>query len=368
MITFNEYLKEEKLPTNLKPSLFLGDKETWESLEEYKNDLHQGIDNLRNELITKDHKRVLHNLVNDPDKNALRNTSFKKVSELGNTFVNKVNKDFGEAIGPIKIITDSTYMSWINNYKKIYIPKKSNAPFLDYTITDKDNIEHKISAKSAKASGNTIKTPNIITTLENALKKKNSKYILERLFINKSSKYNKEYELLVKIFDITEKEKAPVGYMKVAAELDNAYGDKKYHDVIQKLDNNFFNKLPTGRKANFSEIKTPSGTSAEDLMKQSDKIIKRFSSPPYPINIALKLLINIVFKDEIYFAKFGLNSDGSTVWELRGRRSNYSNLYVQNKSGTTLYTKLYMDAKGARGDEKLGLRLESTNLEKEFIT
>ena len=50
MITFNEYLKEEKLPTNLKPSLFLGNKETWESLEEYKNDLHRGIDNLKNEL------------------------------------------------------------------------------------------------------------------------------------------------------------------------------------------------------------------------------------------------------------------------------------------------------------------------------
>ena len=368
MITFNEYLKEEKLPTNLKPSLFLGSKETWSSLEEYKNDLRQGINNLKNELITKDHKKVLLNLVEDPDKNVLRNTSFKKVSELGNTFVNKINKDFGEAIGPIKIITDPSYMSWINSYKKIYIPKKSNAPFLDYTITDKDNIEHKISAKSAKASGNTIKTPNIIATLENALKNKTSKYILERLFINKESKYSKEYDLLIKLFDITEKEKAPVGYMKVAAELDNVYGDKKYHDVIQKLDNDFFNKLPTKRNSDFSEIRTPSGISAEELMKKSDKIIKRFSSPPYPINIALKLLINIVFKNEIYFAKFGLNSDGSTVWELRGRRTNYSNLYLKNKSGTSFYTKLHMDAKGARGDEKLGLRIESVNLEKELIT
>jgi len=154
MMKFREYLEEEKkLPTNLKPSLFLGEKEVWENLDQYKNDLHQGIDNLKNELITKDHKQVLHNLVSNPDGNCLRNTSFKKASDMSTAFVNKVSKDFGEAIGPIKILEDPDFMPWINAYKKIHIPKKSNEPFLDYTITDKDNIEHKISAKSAKASG-----------------------------------------------------------------------------------------------------------------------------------------------------------------------------------------------------------------------
>ena len=360
MLNFREYLTEEKLPTNLKPSLFLGEKEVWESLDQYKNDLHQGIDNLKNESITKEHKQVLHNLVNNPDGNCLKGTTFKKVSDMGIQFAKKINKDFGEAIGPIKIITDPSYMSWINSYKKIYVPKKSNEPFLDYTITDKDNIEHKISAKSAKASGNTVKTPNILATIENALKKKSSKYIIDRLFVNEESKYNKEYELLIKIFDIVEKEKAPSGYVKVAAELDNAYGDKKYYNTIKNLDEKFFTNLPTDRKTDFSQIKTPSGKSAKDFMSEADKIMKRYSSPPYPINAALKLLINIVFKDEIYFAKFGLNSDGSTLWELRGRRTNYSNLYVKNKSGTSLYTKLHLDAKGARGDEKLGLRIEET--------
>ena len=79
---------------------------------------------------------------------------------------------------------------------------------------------------------------------------------------------------------------------------------------------------------------------------------------------AQKCHLSISFARKPCFSK----CHGSTVWELRGRRSNYSNLYVQNKSGTTLYTKLYMDAKGARGDEKLGLRIESVNLEKELIT
>lgn len=33
MLNFREYLTEEKLPTNLKPSLFLGEKEEWDNLE-----------------------------------------------------------------------------------------------------------------------------------------------------------------------------------------------------------------------------------------------------------------------------------------------------------------------------------------------
>ena len=368
MMKFREYLEEEKkLPTNLKPSLFLGEKEVWENLDQYKNDLHQGIDNLKNELITKDHKQVLHNLVSNPDGNCLRNTSFKKASDMSTAFVNKVSKDFGEAIGPIKILKDPDFMPWINAYKKIHIPKKSNEPFLDYTITDKDNIEHKISAKSAKASGNTVKTPNIISAIETALKKKNSSYIIQKLFTNKDSKYNKEYELLVKIFDYIEQEKAPQGYLKVAALLDNHYGDKKYYNKIEKLKDEFYNKLPTGRKADYTAIKTPDGGNADLLMKEADKIIKRYSSPPYPINVALKILINIVFKDEVYFAKFGINTNGTTVWEVRGRRTNYSNLYLRNKTGTTLYTKLHLDSKGARGDEKIGLRIEETEFGEENL-
>ena len=58
-----------------------------------------------------------------------------------------------------------------------------------------------------------------------------------------------------------------------------------------------------------------------------------------------------------------MKPNGDTVWEVRGRKSDYSDLYTGNKDrfGSSRYTTIYLDGKGARGNEKVGLRIESIN-------
>lgn len=379
MKTYKQFIleAEEKALADLKPSQFLGKKETWDNIQDYKNDLIEGIDKFEHKSITDDHKTLLKNLIENPDENCFRNTKFKKKSDVGTSIANKIIKDFGEAIGPIKILNTPDFLPWINNMSELYIPSAKNEPLFDYRITDKDGVVHKISAKTTGKTTNTVKPHDVLKIIEDALKNKSVKNIMQKLFdidnVSENTKYKKEYQLLTTIFQTTINEKSPVGYMKVAAMLDRAYGKGEYANVVEKLEDEFFfvseeekipffDAIPTGRHKDYTQFKipfdNPIGKNVKDLMRASDKLTKKYTSAPSDINKALKLLINFAFKNNIYFAKFGIMSNGKTVWETRGNRTDFSNLYIKNKSGFNFFTKIHLDSKGARGDEKIGLRIE----------
>lgn len=356
MISFKQFNEDTSRVPQLSPSFFFSSKETWETIEEYTADLLMAIKQVKHSSITKVHKKILSNLVEDPDDNCLRGTTVTNIGkEMGN-FIKRINSHFGELVGPIKIIKDDNYMPWINTGKRIYIPKKSAHPFLDYIITDSEGQEHKISAKSAKQLGNTIKSKDIVQVIDDAMQNNSINSIMNKLFVGQGEgiKYKTEYKIIQQVFSLSKTEKTIPSILKTAALFDSHYGEGEFSSVVDQLDQNFYgqvnyrvldNELPPNK--NWKTIK--------ELLKYSDIIIKKYSKPPYPISRALRLMVNLVFKDNIYFSKFAVNNNGSPIWKKRGRKTEHSNMYAGE---TTQFTKLYFDAKGARGKDKVGLRIE----------
>jgi len=369
MKTFKKYLTEapSSIP-QLKPSFFLGEIEKFDSLNIFKSAMIRGIAGVRHTAITDVHKQIFTNLINDPDANCLKNTGLNKITELGSNFVSRLNADFGECVGPVKILKDLNYMPWINPIDaKIYIPKRANEPFLDFAIIDKDGIQHKISSKTARGVGNTVKTQDIKQTIEDSLKDSTSDNIINKLFFGQG-KYKQEYDVLQEIFVILETSgKSGKAILKMASLLDNKYGNRDFAVVVDQLtDDNFYNDMSSSKKGH-EEYKIPEDIVSEfktsrDLLRKADVLIKLYTKAPSELNKALKLLINIAFQDKIYYAKFAVNTIGTPIWEVRGRKTDYSDLYFGNKYGTTRFTKLYFDSKGARGNEYPGLRIESYTL------
>jgi len=353
----------------LKPKLFLKNEE-WDTLETYTAELKAGIDKI-SEPFTEIHKQIMQNLVDNTDDNCFRGIKIKvgdkernltKMSQVpyAEKFVQKLNNDFGECVGPIKIINDKEFMPWIEGVSKIYVPKESNYPFMDYSITDIHGVEHKISAKTAAGLGNTVKFQDIVTTIEDTLKNDSSRVIMYKLFMFNVSKYGKEYALLHKIFELGgKKTKTIPNILTTAYLLVKEYGARENKDFIAayKEAEEKFNDITSKSKLEKIPLESETFKTVRSLMSAADKLIRKYSKAPYKINKALKLLINLAFKDKVYFAKFAVKSNGDTVWDVRGRKNDYSNLY---KSGSTQYTTMYLDAKGARGNEKVGLRIEST--------
>ena len=391
MKTFKTYLNEaaSSFPL-LKPNLFFKRKEKWfttYALTQYIADLKNGIFQLNHSVIEEIHKKIMLNLVNDPDGNCFRGIKLgngrqlQKMSDVpnGNKFNQKLNNDFGEVIGPIKILRDKDYMPWIKSVIEIFVPYQSNYPFMDYSITDQEGIMHKISAKTAKGLGNTVKPNDILTTIEDTLKKEeeldSSIGPLHMAFISAKGKYKKEYDLLMKIFALHELKSIP-NILETAYLLVKNYGEdenSEYIKAYKSTSSEYLNNLPPYKKnidgkkvkADYNKFAIENDTypNVKALMLAADPLIRKYSSAPYPINKALKLLINLAFKDKVYYAKFAVKPNGDTVWEVRGRKSDYSDLYTGNKDrfGSSRYTTIYLDGKGARGNEKVGLRIESIN-------
>lgn len=382
MLTFKEFISTknnifeglDKVDVNvpipvLKPNLFLKD-ENFATLDEYVTALKNGIDN---SPLPEKHKELLHNLVDITNGTILSKTCFYgglngyTLKDFGEKISNNLNANFGELLGPIKILRDASYMPWISGCQNIWVPQKGNYGLIDYAITDSNGITHKISAKTAKGLGNTAKIPDILKQMELAIENETVKKMDKRLF-GDVGKYSKEYKVLKQVFDVVKDNTAIPGTLKAAAILDAEYGDGTLANIVKHLDGiaGFYASLDkkTYKKTQiqFGNTKTTLGA----VLSDADAKIKLYTKAPgvslanSKINRALCLLINIAFKDSIYYAKFAVKTNGSTVWYVRGRTKEYSKLYPGNDNrGSTYFTNVYLDAKGARIKDKIGLRIES---------
>ena len=113
----------------------------------------------------------------------------KKSFERGALPMAEINKDFGEVIGPIAIITSnllkSKGISLSKQKCKIFVPARPNEPLMDYGLKQDGKI-YTISAKSGTTT-NTVKASDILMLLKKDIKilnkyKKTKQYkILEHI-------------------------------------------------------------------------------------------------------------------------------------------------------------------------------------------
>lgn len=322
-----------------KPSLFLGDDEEFASLEDYRQKLIAGINNANPAICPENVKEVLRRMVNNPSQSP---------GKVPAEFVDVISKDFGEALGPIKILTDPEFMPWINPIgAKIWVPKKSNYKLLDFAIIDQEGVMYKISSKRAGTIGNTVNTGDILDIMKSSAAKGSS----TRNILNKLIRKYSNMKLLIRMLDIIRVNSAASGGAFAAALVD---ADMKR--AVSEVGAT----LKTMSKGDLKN-QLPKGTHAERMYKTyrgmvaaGEKIVKNATVPGTELNKMMKLLVNLIFADSIYYAKFNVSANGKVVWEKRAKKTDYSMM----NSGSP-YVKMYLDGKGDPGKQRMGMRIES---------
>lgn len=365
-------IKDEKTITHLKPSVFLGNKEKFSSAEELKTDLLNGISG--SNKISDGLKKTLMDLVNAVSKN----TDKIDLDFESKSYLSMINKDFSEALGPLKIMNDPNYMPWIprNNYE-IYIPKKSNYALADYIIFDKGGeipIPYKISAKVIKGVGNTVKISDIIDILNNA------EMIGKEFSLLSKMKSNRKFKTLFDVLDgVQGKKDRGFGPLSAfaglygAAEIDKTFkksigyleksgvknislkdlSDLKISDESLKVElKSNFGKYVSGDVTNFDYV--------ADILVAANSFLK-IQTKVGILKNPLKFLVNFALSNQVFYAKFGVGNDGSIKWDIRGGArvkgyefgvggKEFGVVYLDDKSGNGSRNRI--------GKDTIGLRIE----------
>ena len=281
-ILFNNIAKpnvRSSIAPSLKPQAF-GITGKALSFSAYKKLLLQNIEDRKD--LSSEYKLYLGLLV---DYWSRSNASSKKIIDIFSTVkdlisINDINKDFGEIIGPLAILSRNLFKNTfakVDTTSLIEIPTRPNEPLVDYYIITKNN-KINVSAKSG-ASTNTVKAKDILTLLES------SKKITE--FLNTA-----EYKVLSAISKNTVL-KGPVEALKILLKTNENFEKWKTNNIYLKT-----KKLPT-------DI---------EIMYESEKYLSSESKTGYKLNFTD--IFTKAIEDKVIYVKFKLNNTGEGEFNI----------------------------------------------------
>ena len=281
-ILFNNIAKpnvRSSIAPSLKPQAF-GITGKALSFSAYKKLLLQNIEDRKD--LSSEYKLYLGLLV---DYWSRSNASSKKIIDIFSTVkdlisINDINKDFGEIIGPLAILSRNLFKNTfakVDTTSLIEIPTRPNEPLVDYYIITKNN-KINVSAKSG-ASTNTVKAKDILTLLEC------SKKITE--FLNTA-----EYKVLSAISKNTVL-KGPVEALKILLKTNENFEKWKTNNIYLKT-----KKLPT-------DI---------EIMYESEKYLSSESKTGYKLNFTD--IFTKAIEDKVIYVKFKLNNTGEGEFNI----------------------------------------------------
>lgn len=236
--------------------------------------------------------------------------------------LNDINKDFGEVLGPIAILSKGLLRSKrINvdkNSTKIYVPSRPNEPLMDYALISGDT-QYTISAKSGTTT-NVVKPNDILMLLAKSPKK-----------LKKWSS-TKEYQLL----QILAANTSLIGPIKAVAEFNPKMISKKAADSVTK--DSYDEKAFAPFFAQNQYLKMKKKPTVNEIMYECEKIIQ---SQTKDGTFDMTGIFSDAIENQVLYVKFSLdNRTGLPDWEVIGsddiRKVNSgTSVYLRSKNGYT---------------------------------
>jgi len=211
----------------------------------------------------------------------------------------KINKDFGETIGPLGCYTNKLFPKMMSN-STVFFPSRPNEPLMDYSIDG-----YIISAKSGTTT-NTVKTHDILNLLENDGSWKNSlQYELFEVLI----KYPTLHGSIAALYYLSNN-----GFSKLKGiDIKDILSKKKDSSIVD-LDQHskFIEKNASSRIKD--NIKKGKPTTLNEFMYCCDIILQELSQKDSKLNFTD--IFKAAIDKKVYYVKFELESNGLPSWEL----------------------------------------------------
>ena len=225
--------------------------------------------------------------------------------------VNSINNDFGEVLGPIQILSKDL-LNLKKQKSRIYIPKKSNEPLMDYAILT-DDKSFSISAKSsASYSTNTVKATNIIDLIDKKEDTKN-KYRL-----------SDEYKVLSNISSGT----LLSGPVLAARDLSETY--REFKGITEEAAKSVTKYSYSDDFSWFIKDNNLNNPSSNELVYEIEKKIVQLSRDK--LNFT-DIFVNAI-RDSVTFMKFDIGTSGSPKFEIQtADHFSEKRMKLRNKNG-----------------------------------
>jgi hypothetical protein len=232
-----------------------------------------------------------------------------------------INKDFGEVLGPVAILTKNLLSNkgivLAKGSAKIYVPSRPNEPLMDYAVIQGYN-QYTISAKSGTIT-NVVKPPDIL-----ALLKKDTKEY-------KKWSTTKEFRIL----NILSENSILLGPIKVVSML---HPDLISPAAAESVTSKGYDEKGFAKFINSNDyLKVKKTPTTNEIMYECEKMIQN-ETKNGPINM------NNIFSDaidnQVFYVKFDVNkSTGIGDWDVIVsddiRKSKYGRVYLRTKNGYT---------------------------------
>jgi hypothetical protein len=322
-VPFNNIAKpnvRSSAAASLKPQAF-GIEETKYGFDQYVNLVKESIEE-RTDL-TAELRSYLSILFDYYSKAQTTKQNVTKVFNKVKTSIpiNDVNKDFGEVLGPVAVLSENLLrpakINLTKNICKIYVPKRPNEPLMDYGLYQNDK-QVIISAKSGKTT-NVVKPSDVITLLN-----KNDK-------TKRKWKDTKEY----KILEILSNNSIINGPLLVIAYLYPTLMDKEVAATANRFSHDNTKFAPFINNNEY--LKNKEDPTLNEIMYECEKMIQEETKTG-------SLYMNSIFadaiKEEVVYIKFELDPSGVGKWDVIVSKDiqnmdTFGRAYLRTKNGYT---------------------------------
>lgn len=229
----------------------------------------------------------------------------------GNIPISDINKDFGEVLGPIAIITKGLLKSKkirVDAGSKIYIPSRPNEPLMDYKVG-----KYVISAKSGNTT-NVVKPGDILSLLEK-----------DSVKLKKWQK-TKEY----KILDILRRYSIRLGPIMAVSTI---HPELIPPSAITSLtDDNYLDALRGFIKKN-DYLKSKKSPTLNEIMYECEKILTADSKSG---RLSFTKIFADAIENQVIYVRFEVGPFGTGKWEIDASddfKSAEKSVYLRSKNG-----------------------------------
>lgn len=212
---------------------------------------------------------------------------------------NKINRDFGEAIGPLGCLTYKLFPK-MTTHSIIFFPSRPNEPLMDYGIDD-----YVISAKTGVLT-NTVKAHDILNLLGEDKSWKNSlQYDVFEILIKNSTLHGSAAAL-----DYLSDKGFP---QFKGINIDSIMSKRKHDDVVNLDQHSAFIKKFASTKIK-DNIRSKKPTTLNEFMYCCDVILQELSKKSGRLDFTN--IFKAAVDKKVYYVKFELKHNGLPDWVL----------------------------------------------------